>query len=322
MIAIPQNTNHSEMKRIERLFQDPLVEALGDPGKTARIEFLTDPKGVEDDTLKLVSLDRVSRPTAVVLYSSDTSPHLVSRGMDIAQNAKLKLGDKLGSVILNPLSRGEIKGKSFTILPYRQPLSSRKIARYVQVRRIYPEVLRWLRGVVERTSEPVKRENLSGDFLKPLNHIIKMQDMDHEIRDQSVIAIHRLKSQTWKPKYVLMHGDLYKENLLFQGKRAEKNNKEGFGFILIDWPGCLLRGYAMYDLVRLGRSIGLKKSRFMREVYGHCRLLECESQDAAGYLLAALGHIGLNLEHFPFNQYIRLIRQCFYYLKRYLDSEK
>jgi hypothetical protein len=48
-----------------------------------------------------------------------------------------------------------------------------------------------------------------------------------------------------------------------------------------------------------------------REVNRHCHLLGCERVDATSYLIAALGHIAMNLEHFPMENYTNMAESCY-----------
>ena len=72
----------------------------------------------------------------------------------------------------------------------------------------------------------------------------------------------------------------------------------------------------MYDLVRLSESFGLNPPSLSREVLAHCEILSCQQVDATSYLLAALGNIGLNLEHFPVERYLAMCEQVYAYLKK------
>jgi hypothetical protein len=295
----------------------PLLAALGDPKLLTSIELLVAPKDIEDDVIKLISKDRNSNPTAVALYSSESSPHMVKRGMSLAKQAKSALGNELGSVILDPLGQGEIEGRSYAVLPYRRPVSSRKLMRYLQRRMLHPGLLLWLKGAAEKTAIAARDENIERDFIRPLEHIKNLKTIGEDIKLAGQRALQRLNSGTWFPRYVLMHNDLWEGNILL--KRSFSLNRPGYGFVIIDWPGCIINGYAIYDMVRLARSIRLKKDLFAMEVSRHCELLECDIEDAMGYLLAALGYLGLNLEHFPPEAYGNLTRLCFDYLNPILN---
>ncbi|MEZ6192172.1 MAG: phosphotransferase [Phycisphaerales bacterium] len=72
-------------------------------------------------------------------------------------------------------------------------------------------------------------------------------DATEAVRRAAEIGIRGLEQGRWKPRFVLMHNDLWKDNILLddEGRIA-----------VIDWPGSTVKGYAMYDLVRLADSFG------------------------------------------------------------------
>lgn len=90
-------------------------------------------------------------------------------------------------------------------------------------------------------------------------------------------------------------------------------------FVIIDWAGSEIYGYAMYDLVGLAQSMRLNARNLRREVVRHCRLLRCEPADATSYLVAALGHIAMNLERFPIDRYAHMAESCFATLDHALE---
>ena len=78
-------------------------------------------------------------------------------------------------------------------------------------------------------------------------------------------------------------------------------------------------GPAMYDLVRLADSVALNDNGLRHEVHETCQVLGCSVEDAPSHLAAALGHVGLNLEHFPEAIYQRMSIQCMERLLRVID---
>ena len=81
-------------------------------------------------------------------------------------------------------------------------------------------------------------------------------------------------------------------------------------FVIIDWAGANLKGYGIYDLLRLARSMGLTRHALARELHVHARILGCQLTDSMGHLLASLGYLGMHLEHFPSERYVLLVRRC------------
>ena len=137
--------NRKSLEEMRWELMEPLAAALDGVARLGRIEALGPEKPVADDPAKLVVCDSRGRPAAVVLCASPVAPDLVARGMERARDAKRALGPELGSVILDPLGEGRLDGLSYTILPYREPLSNAWLTGRLQSRRLRPRVFSWLR---------------------------------------------------------------------------------------------------------------------------------------------------------------------------------
>ena len=98
-----------------------------------------------------------------------------------------------------------------------------------------------------------------------------------------------------------MHNDLWQGNILL--------NSDG-GIVVIDWPGSVVKGYAIYDLIRLAESLRLSDRALGEQLRAHCRLLGCEPKDSVSHLAAALGHLLGDLDHFPMHLFLPLADRC------------
>ena len=282
----------------------------------ATLDYLIPPRQVDDDAIKLVALTRSGYPCGVILVSSPVSPGLVERGMQNAARAKEELGSQLGRKILTPLGCGCVGGLSYSILPFRPPLSGRGLRRRWQRSILRPGLFRWLHEATRVTMRRPRPAEVESGFVRPLRHVIELESASHRVRAAAENALARLEKAAWNPRFVLMHGDLWWRNILLADGRAE-----GVGlprrdrFVIIDWPGSRFDGHAMYDLVRLSESVKASRRHFAREVAGHCRLLECEPVDAIGYHLAAVGSIGLDLEYYSPKRYRKMIERTHEYVR-------
>jgi hypothetical protein len=302
------------LEELRRQLMDPLTVALA-TSKPGRIELLCPERPVADDPTKLSVHDRGGRPVAVVLCSAPVAPDLVARGMQRARDAKRALGSELGRVILDPLGEGRLDGLSYTILPYCEPLRDGWLLGRLQSWRLGHRVFSWLRSVTRKTVSEVDPGTVEADFARPLTHLIELEEMPLPVRAAAEVALDRLSSKAWQPRHVLAHNDLWKGNILIdRSSRSGPARDMKDRFVIIDWPGAMVRGYALYDLVRLAQSFRLTRSGLAQEVSRHCDLLSCSPADAPSHLLTALGHVGLHLEHFPTENYVRMAASCLSYL--------
>ncbi len=267
---------------------------------------------ITDYVTKWLVRDKQGRPSAVVLCSSPTSPKLVERGMSRARSAKALLGNELGRVIMTPIQEGEVLGLSYTVLPYAKPLSSNKLWRKIQRHRVIPGVLKWLRDATERTRrEPSEREREDA-FIEPLRHLSQHDAMPDAIRSAAAVTLQRLRNGQWTPAHVLMHGDFWDGNILIDVNNVTGRAENSWPnrFVVIDWPGAIMQGYAFFDLVRFARATGLSASRLKLEVGQHGSILGCQVSDAPAHLLAGLGYLELHRERFPLEHFTRMAVNC------------
>jgi Phosphotransferase enzyme family len=279
----------------------PVGEALISTARVGSIEPLGPDKPVADQTYKYLVKSSEGEAVAVVLCSPGVAPDLVARGSRCASQAKRALGTGLGKVVLEPIDQGEVRGLSYVVLPYCQPLSDRRLVGWLERRRLRPMVLNWLLGLTRQTMRDVSEADRHARFNRPLDRLAQAVGASDAVRQAAVRGLNRLERGKWTPRFVLMHNDLWKGNILLDGRG---------GFVVIDWPGSTVDGYAVYDLVRLADSFRLGGRALGEQVRAHCRVLGCEPRDAVSHLAAGLGHLLLNLEHFPMHRFMPLADGC------------
>lgn len=279
----------------------PVADALITTAWIGSIESFGDDKPVEDQTFKFLVRSSGGAPVAVVLCSPVVSPDLIARGMLKAVEAKSALGPELGRAVLTPIAEGEVRKLSYAVLPYGEPLAENWLKWWLQRRRLRPAVLNWLRGLTRQTMRDVSEADKHARFIRPLRHLSQLTGASAAVRSAAKQGLERLEQDRWKPRFVLMHNDLWKGNFLLDGQG---------GFVIIDWPGAMFDGYAVYDLARLAGSFGLSAKALGGQLQAHCRVLGCEPRDALSHLAAGLGHLSQNLEHFPMRLFLPLADQC------------
>ncbi len=279
----------------------PVGEALIYMARVGSIEPLGPDKPVEDQTYKYLVTSSEGKPLAVVLCSPSVSPDLIARGVRCAEEAKQALGPELGKVVLDPLGEGELAGLSYVVLPYRHPLNEKRVTGWFQRRRVAPVVLDWLHGLTRQTMCDVSESDVHARFKRPLSLLAKSPDVSDAVRCAAEEGLRGLEQGRWTPRFVLMHNDLWRGNILLD---------DNGGIVVIDWPGSKVDGYALYDLVRLADSFVLSNKALGEQVRAHCRLLGCDAKDAASHLAASLGYLLCDLDHFPRHLFLPLADKC------------
>lgn len=297
-----------DLETLRSALVEPLNEAL--PDQTAlRLDYLCPPKAVADDATKLVATDTQGKPHAVVLVASPSGPDLVRRGLENASEIKQRLGDDLGTVVLEPLCMGTIEQRTFAVFPYCKPMSTSKLGKRAHRIMLRPIVLNWLSETTRQTARVPSADQRQNAFNEPLMNLSGFEPLKAHIRNAASEAVERINTQRWEPRHIVMHGDLWEGNILFAHDRAKRQDPFA-RIVIIDWPSGLADGYAMYDIIRLSRSMHLPRRVLRREILKHCEHLGCEPRDARAHLLAAFGHLSMNLGHFPPDRFARLAEQC------------
>jgi hypothetical protein len=278
-----------------------------DSGEIRIVPFVRS-KGIPDETTKLMVNDRRGRPRAVVLCSSLVAPEMVARIADGARRARRALGPELGRAVLLPIGVDRIEGCSFAVLPIAIPLRTRGLRGALQRHRIRPAVFRWLRLATAETLHEAASAEEPGRFRSALEHLASLGAMPGSIRKAAEDALGRLATGAWSPVHVLMHGDLWLGNVMIDPRARDRRWADRF--VVIDWPSAAVDGYPVYDLIRLARSLRCSNSRLRTELEAHLEVLGGGPEDARSYLLSALGHVGMRLEHFPLGRYVEMSRDC------------
>jgi len=288
-------------RQLSQALAGPVGEVLMSVARVGSITPLGPDKPVDDQTFKFLVRSSEGASIAVVLCSPRVSPDLIARGVRRAAEAKGALGPELGQAVLDPITEGEIHGLSYAVLPYREPLSEKRVVGWVQRRRVGPRVFDWLLGLTRQTMCDVSTADRHTRFIRPLSQLAELTGASAALRRAASDGLDRLEHDKWTARHVLMHNDLWKGNLLLD---------DALGFVVIDWPGSIIEGYALYDLVRLADSFGLKSHRLEDQVRAHCRSLGCEPRDALSHLAAGLGHLSQNLDHFPMHRFLPMADEC------------
>jgi hypothetical protein len=260
-------------------------------------------------------VDGNGEPLAVLFVSTTVDVGYVARSLDTAAQAKRALGERLGSVILDPIAHGESAGCSFAIWPWhRTPTSARGFA-YLQRRLFVPHVLEWLRGATERTAAEPASEELGKRYFESLTRISRDDRLPPPSQSLARAGLRRLESGSWRPRVVLQHKDILWNILLPRDRRHRKQFP--WGFILIDWAGGTLRGYPFLNLLDLARNSRMSRAVLRAQLVQHCQALVCDPGDVMPYLLAAVGSTLANLGLFPEDMYRGLYAR---HLQYWLDA--
>ncbi|MEO7010659.1 MAG: phosphotransferase [Caldimonas sp.] len=306
---------------ILRLLGEPIAAALRIPARSLQLLPIDGVTPRADAPAVLRVVDAAAKPRAVVLCSAPTFPDMVERAMSRAAQARSRLAPAEAAAILRPLLEGRVDGLSYSILPHCDTLSAHRWKWRLQRALLGPRLLDWLYRVTADTVALADEAQCDARFAAPLACLASLDRLSAPVRADTAQAASRLREGSWQPRHVLMHGDLWKGNILIEpGAARPGRTRWRDRFVVIDWPGSEMHGHAIYDLIRLARSMRTPDAALRAEVQRHCDLLGAATEDAMAYLLSALGYIALHLEEFPMDKYLPMVEACHADLRRILAS--
>lgn|GEM_PF-1660658 len=270
-----------------------------------------------DSAQKFLIRDTKGENRAVVHYSTTYDPLAVQDMICRVYSARQAIGSDLEAYILNPLEQGDLEGLSYGVFNYQKPLAKNKIFWLFQRVAIAPHLLEFLIDLVKVTKASMSSEQIEERFGRSLQSISTFDGLSGSIQTAAKESLQRLEQHLWTPRTVLMHGDLWRGNVLLTQPTAKvsseaepstsaSNKSTSNKIVLIDWAASLVHGYAIFDLVRMAESFGLSPKQLRKNLEIHCQILGCDVQDSKSYLLSAMGHIGRDLRHFPVANFLRM----------------
>ena len=274
----------------------------------AQVKLVADSAPLPYCTRKYRALDHMGRPFAIVLCSPPESKQTVAVDLERRMLARRELGS-LSTVVLEPLKYGMAGDLSYAVYPICRRLFESRIASAVERVSGQARGGRLAPVATQKTVDWPTDQERANLFVAPLGHLTVDGRLPEDVRHAALVALRRLEQGSWRPRVCLMHGDLWKGNVLLSPRSRNPRH-----FLLIDWAGSLLRGHAIFDLVRLAISMRLKGRRFERELLAHCQILGCDIVDTFSYLLSALGYFQMNMDSFPFERFMSLMLDSFHYL--------
>lgn len=274
-----------------------------------RLRALGERKAVADSPARLMAVDRLGLPRAIVFVATPRSPDLVARAAERAQAAFELLGAEIGSAVLRPCRTGWVGGLSIAAYPWRLEVGHGFIRSRVRRPLVRAWALNWLRGVTKacasRYDEPADHASVQGS----LESLASCELLAGDLHDLISRARSRLDCGAWQPRWVLDHNDFWPGNIMVN--RDELARPTGPSpYVVIDWAGTNLRGGGFVDLLRVAKSYGLSGPRLREEIEVHCSLLGIESEDSLSQTILSLGWLHQHLECFPIQRFATLAVNC------------
>ncbi len=277
------------------------------PGRV--LENFGEQKVLVDATTKFLVRDDVGNPELFVLCSAAGGPEIVARGVQRAREIVEALGHELGRAVLLPVGEGRVDGRTFAIFQYCTPLFDSGPRWWIQRSIVRPRLVRWMLESSQRTALAIPDDELEGRVYEPLEEMCSDDGHSPELRELAGEALRAARAGDWQPIHVFMHDDLWVGNVLID-QRSVGGHSWG-RFVIIDWAGARVRGYPLYDFLRLSASFGLAGGPFFRALDQYCVELGYTRKQGRYAFANAAAELGQRLEHWPRKSYLSTIDRCY-----------
>jgi hypothetical protein len=244
-----------------------------------------------DSATVFVVRESSGTPCAVVQCAAPGAPGMVARSMQRTHAAHEVLSALDEKRILLPLALGDAAGLSCALLPFCEKLPTSRPQRWWDNRRLRAPLFDWLHDIARLT----RHEATEGVCQPALTAMAQHPEVGEVLRQAAREALLRLSTGAWRPRHVLMHGDLWRGNVML--RRGPEPWRERL--VVIDWAGSRADGWPFFDLVKFAESIGARGAVLRTQVERHAVVLGCEVADARSALTMALAATLARLEHFP-----------------------
>lgn len=271
-------------------------------------------RGVLADSPQVLVVTTNERPL-VVMYSARARPFSALAAACNAGAARASLGARAADRVVETLFTGALGGRTYSVHPLLHHTASTCPLWFVQRMALRRAVFGWLREVACSTRAIVVPQDGDRLLLDGLAAVDASPGMPCHVRQRSRQAAARLQHGAWVPSTCLMHGDLWKGNILLKGRGLNPGD-----FALIDWAGATLHGFPFVDLVCSADSLRAPPAQLLREMEWHASAMECDRQDACGYLLAWTGSLLRKHDAFPEHRIAELACSCLRSLDRAMSA--
>ena len=262
---------------------------------------------VSDATQKFIVYTTGNKQTkAFVLVSPAKKPNAIKSGHMKLRGLANNVGIKLAQNLLMPLEIGESEGLSYSISAYHRPLHTTFLLKQMDNLRVRASLINWVIDVASATKSKASVAEIEIQFTQPLMALSQANGVKQAYKNSIVEAIEAINNCTWQPYFVSAHNDLWRGNIL-----SSNNTK----FVLIDWDGVTLKGYAFYDLVRVAGSFNLSKAKFQVALQQYCAAMQCNKQQAKYYLISAFAFLHADLGDWQYERFLILLNHCMEYFE-------
>jgi Phosphotransferase enzyme family len=273
-------------------------------GDDVTVRRLSRGQYVDSPTVFAANVDGQAR--AVVSAASPTAPRMVERTALRTHAARQALAAVDPHRVLEPLAVEHVQGISCALFPLCEALGSRRLLSWWINRRVAATLFDWLLDVARATRQAAPEGAAVEAVRENLQAMARHPALDYSLRESAALADGALVLDRWMPCWVLMHGDLWRGNVMLRRDLPGGHTRR---LVVIDWAGCQVDGWPLFDLIRLADSLGVPARSLAQQILRHCALLAITPEQARYGVAAALAQTLSRLENFPVDHFAAMARR-------------
>ena len=294
----------------------PQLEGIG--WSPAQMQLFRPISEIADNPIKLAVRDGRGQCLGILQWSPPAAVQAVANSVRLAEAARRRLGEDLGSVVLAATLEGEFQSRSFALYPWMGVLSDRRIVSRLHNWRYAVPLLKWLREVCATTFSPLSESEYASRVVAPLDQLSGEAGLVPAARDAVMEARTAVQSGGFRPCVGPVHNDLWRGNVLLPQAESSPRSVR-WPFFLIDWGASTLAGFPVWDLLRILRSLRVPHRVAARVLRQHCEGLEMSLEEGRHSLMLALADLGLYRNEFPLDLYLSSVESYHAYFAELAD---
>ena len=271
------------------------------------------------DHTYVMQIDGVrSADDAVLIISNENYPNVVAAAAAQIGAIDERLSPETRKRILKPLLVDQYGKQSFALYPVLEPFATNKLIGKLQKQLLQDDICRWLANLAKETKKACNEaEERNARFSKPFQFLTEQEALPSDVKTASGAFGKSAEMGTHEIFNVVQHGDFWLGNIMLDRGTLPYTGILSRNFHVIDWGGSNLDGYPFGDLVRFIMSTRRHSFAPADLIEAYAEISDVPANDIAFYCLAEMGALGLNLDNFPYDRYIKLVTSTFGWLKQH-----
>ena len=172
---------------------------------------------VADNPIKVSIRDGRGRCLGILHWSPPAAMQAVANAVRLAEAARRRLGEDLGSVVLAATLEGEFESRTFALYPWMGVLSERRIFSRLDNWRYAGPVFNWLGEVYASSYSALSESEFAARVVAPLEQLAGESGLDASSRKSVTASLDAVESGAFQPRVGPVHNDLLRGNVFIRG---------------------------------------------------------------------------------------------------------